>query len=221
MSLLLNLKKKCLSIKYSIKYNFSFLKVLNSPFKGLMLKWYFGEIKHGTPYFLPRKWVKVTKEDCEKLLQDDLERSEKYGWKINEGRTWEFYKNYQKPIPIKYFGFDFTSLGWKTKWNDYRFEWSPSVSIVLFNKQLFISILPNIGFYRMFDKDYIKMDCYWESWLHWEYDTDKTKPKEERFKELIKKHSNTWANSNNSTDYYPMILNKKYLKLYEQILETQ
>ena len=68
----------------TIKYNLLFLKVLNSPFKGLKLKWYFGEIKHGTPYFLPRKWVKVTKEDCEKLLQDDLERSEKYGWKINE-----------------------------------------------------------------------------------------------------------------------------------------
>ena len=132
MNLLLSLKEKCLNIKRSIKYNFFFLKVLNSPFKGLWLKWYFGEIKHGTPYFLPRKWIKVTKEDCEKYLQDDLDRFKKHGWKIDEGRTWEFYKNHQKPIPIKYFGFDFTTLGWKTKWNDYRFEWPPSISIVLF-----------------------------------------------------------------------------------------
>ena len=43
--------------KYRVKPNVVWLKVFNSPLKGLKLKWYFGEIKHGTPYFLPRKWV--------------------------------------------------------------------------------------------------------------------------------------------------------------------
>ena len=47
----------------TIMYNLSFLGVLNSPFRGLKLRWYFGEIKHGTPYFLPRKWVKCNLED--------------------------------------------------------------------------------------------------------------------------------------------------------------
>ena len=48
----------------TIMYNLSFLDVLNSPFKGLKLKWYFGDIEHGTPYFLPRKWVKCNKKDA-------------------------------------------------------------------------------------------------------------------------------------------------------------
>jgi hypothetical protein len=42
----------------NFKYNWSYLGVLNSPFVGLELKWYFGEIKYGTPYFLPIKCVK-------------------------------------------------------------------------------------------------------------------------------------------------------------------
>ena len=107
----------------TIIYNLSFLGVLNSPFRGLKLKWYFGDIEHGTPYFLPRKWVK------------------------------------NKPVPIKYFGFNFTTLGWKTKWEDYRFEWSPSISLVIFGKQLFIEILPNIKT----DDSTIAIDCYWEA----------------------------------------------------------
>ena len=48
----------------TIMYNLSFLGVLNSPFKGLKLRWYFGDIEHGTPYFLPRKWVKCNKKDA-------------------------------------------------------------------------------------------------------------------------------------------------------------
>jgi len=192
-----------------INYNLKFLKVFNSPFKSLTATFYFGEISHGTPYFLPRKWVKMTKKDCEECL----ERDKKYMLpKYMEGRTWEHYKKYKKPVPVKYLGFQFTTLGWKTKWDEYRFEWSPSISIVIFGKQLFISIVPK-G-----DKDTLRIDCYWESWLNWEGNTDKTKSKEERFKELISKHSNTWGNSSDGyTDYYPMILNKKYLKLYNKI----
>ena len=48
----------------TIMYNLSFLDVLNSPFKGLKFKWHFGNIEHGTPYFLPRKWVKCNKKDA-------------------------------------------------------------------------------------------------------------------------------------------------------------
>ena len=74
----------------------------------------------------------------------------------------------------------------------------------------------------MFNQDVMKIDCYWESWLHWEYDTDKNKSKEERFEELVYKQSNTWGSEKDGwTDYYYHILNKKYLKLYEQILENR
>ena len=47
----------------NFKYNWSYLGVLDSPFVGLELKWYFGKIMYGTPYFLPRRWVKCTFED--------------------------------------------------------------------------------------------------------------------------------------------------------------
>lgn len=205
-------------LKNWIKYNLKFLKVFNSPFKPLTATFYFGDIVYGTPYFLPRKWVKMTQEDCEKALVKDLENSKKHGWSYSDSRTWEYYKNCQKPILVKYLWFQFTTLGWKTKWDDYRFEWSPSISIVIFGKQLFISIVPNIEKYKRFGRDVMKIDCYWESWLNWEYNTDKTKSKKERFKELVSKHSNTWGNSSEGyTDYYPMILNKKYLKLYNKI----
>ena len=155
----------------TIIYNLSFLGVLNSPFRGLKLVWYFGDIEHGTPYFLPRRWVK------------------------------------NKPVPIKYFGFNFTTLGWKTKWEDYRFEWLPSISIVLFGKQLFIEIVPNIKI----DNSAIATDCYWEAWLNYKYKTDKTKSIEERIEELQKVYSCTWGNSEMGyTNYYPIVLKNKY-----------
>lgn len=40
-----------------LSYYFWYLKVLNSPLRGLKLKFYYGPIKIGTPYFLPRKTV--------------------------------------------------------------------------------------------------------------------------------------------------------------------
>ena len=131
----------------NLKYKLLFLKVLNSPFRGLKLKWYFGEIKHGTPYFLPRKWVKCDKQDAIRAwvkISDERKKIyiDKWG---NEDEYYDYYiRTFNKPVPIKKFGVNFTTLGWKTKFDDYRFEWSPSISIVIFGKQLFISILPKV-----------------------------------------------------------------------------
>ena len=189
---------------HSLLYHFDYLGVLNSPFKGLKLKWYFGKIQHGIPYFLPRKWVKMTKADCEEALQRDLENAEKHGWKYTTNRTWEYYKNHTKPVQIKYFGFDSCSLGWKTKWDDYRFEWSPCYSLVIFGKQICVWVFPNI------EKSTVGVYCYWEAWLNYRL-TDKTKSKEERIKELKTKYSCTWGNSDTGyVDYYPIILKEKY-----------
>ena len=208
----------------NFKYKWSYLGVLNSPFVGLKLKWYFGEIKYGTPYFLPRKWVKCSFKDGVKAWDEMNIIFQEFYLRQQSKESWikNYAKTHTKTVPIKYFGFDYTTLGWKTKWDDYRFEWSPSLSIVIFGKQLVISILPNIEKYKRFNQDVMKIDCYWESWLNWEYNTDKTKSKEERFEELVYKHSNTWGSEKDGwTDYYYHILNKKYLKLYEQILENR
>lgn len=90
---------------------FKFLKVFNSPFKRPKLKWYFGKVAIGTPYFFPRKWVN---------------NPEKPGYKI--------------AVPKK-IGFDFVGLGYKTKWDehDYRFEWGPLWSFVFFKWQIAVS----------------------------------------------------------------------------------
>lgn len=85
-----------------------FLKVFFSPFERPKLKWYFGKVAIGTPYFYPRKWVN---------------NPDKPGYKT--------------PIPKK-IGFDFIGLGYKTKWTDtdYRFEWSPLISFIFFKWQI-------------------------------------------------------------------------------------
>ena len=202
--------KKIKALLNSIKYKLSFLGILNSPFKGLKLKWYFGNIEHGTPYFLPRKWVKCNKEDALKswnnLKNETREVYEKYNGGI-EHWTDHYIKNYTKPVQIKYFGFNFTTLGWKTKWDDYRFEWSPSISLILFEKQLFIEILPNIKT----DDSTIAIDCYWEAWLNYKYKTDKSKSVEKRLEELQKEYSCSWGNKEKGyTNYYPIILKNKY-----------
>jgi hypothetical protein len=89
-----------------------FLKILFSPFRPFGLKFYFGKIAIGTPYFFPRKWI---------------ENKDKPGWKT--------------AVPKK-IGFDFLRLGWKTKWTatDFRFEWGPLLSFVCFGYQIAIMV---------------------------------------------------------------------------------
>jgi hypothetical protein len=86
---------------------FSFLKAFNSPFIRPKIKFYFGKLQFGTPYFYPRRWIK---------------NPDKPG--------------YLKAV-TKNIGFDFVGLGWKTKWEDtdYRFEWAPMWSFVFFKWQ--------------------------------------------------------------------------------------
>ena len=89
-----------------------FLKVFNSPFKRPKLKWYFGEVAIGTPYFFPRRWI-----------------------------NHPYKPGYQKAVPKK-IGFDFVGLGYKTKWSDtdYRFEWGPLISFVFFKWQIAVML---------------------------------------------------------------------------------
>ncbi len=167
----------------------TFLKALFSPFKPFKIGFYAGKLAIGTPYFFPRKWVKYTEED----IQEAMEKH----------RT---NKNYTKAVPLKV-GFDWCSLGYKTKWTDtdFRFEWNPVFTFVFFGYQLALTVYS--PYY----------DHYWTSWLYYEYATDKTKSKRERIEQCRKELNQTWTSHKHdeepvTTDYYTKILKSKYLK---------
>lgn len=132
----------------------------------------------------------------------------KYGVPIFLPRR--FVRSKEKPgylvsVP-KRIGFDLIGLRWKTKWTetDYRFESNPIWSFVFFKWQFCILFfIDNAGF-------------YWESWLYYERNTDKTKSIRERIQECQEKFPQTWISWNKDqqkikTDYYRINLKKKYL----------
>ena len=164
------------------------------------LKFYLGKIAMGTPHFLPRKWVKLTEQDC-------IDKAEKMNAKLDKKVTKpEQYKNYTKPVTIKWLGINIIGLGWKTKWSntDYRFEYPPMISIVLCKLQFCIWIkAPH-------------EDHYWESWLYYHFSTDKTKSKVERVQQCIKECPQIWTSYKGEVktniNYYEHILRNKYKK---------
>lgn len=180
-----------------------FLKALFSPFKPFRLKLYCGKTAVGVPYFLPRKWVKYTKEDAIKAAQEAIDNPKLVKKNFND---WvKTYEGYQKAVPRKV-GFDFCGLGWKTKWEDtdYRFEWSPVLSFVFFGYQIALKVVVD------------NPDSYWTAWLYYERDTDKTKSKRERIEQCKKEFSVTYTvyetgKEKREVDYYQSILRKKYL----------
>ena len=103
-----------------------------------------------------------------------------------------------KPLKV---GFSYCSLGWKTKYDSYRHEWNPVLSFVFFGYQIALT------FYSPYDSH------YWEPWLYYEYETDKTKSKRERIAQCIKEAPETWSSIDKdgvkeTTDYYKLILKK-------------
>ncbi len=191
----------------------SFLKALCSPFKPFKLKWYIGKVAIGTPYFLPRKWVKATPELIHNAVLKHIEREESYN-KINPKDPRkikpydELYKEKSKYLYTapKKIGFDFVGLGWKTKWTDtdYRFEWSPLISFVFFKWQIALIVVAP------------EENHYWEAWLYYENNTDKSLSQEERIKQCIEafplKYTVYSDNEKKSVNFYFNILKKKYHK---------
>ena len=178
-----------------------YLKTYNSPFKPLQLRWYFGKIAQGVPYFLPRKWVKYTKEDCNREACIAIVKNKVIKKTVEE---WEkYFENYSKAIPIK-FGFSSCGLGWKTKYDSYRFEYAPRWSFVAFGYQLCLTF-------------YVENeDHYWESFLAYHYETYKSLSWQERIKISKEKYPQIWtthygSGEEETTDYWAKILKPKYL----------
>jgi hypothetical protein len=196
---------------------FTFLKTYFSPFKPLKLKFYIGKTAIGTPYFLPRVWKKATPKQAEEAAKKEIERIKQYnernshidGFEPRKIRPFEDYYNSklqsQFPSPKK-IGFDFVGLGWKTKWSstDFRFEHPPVWSFVFFGYQIAI----------IFQAPH--EDHYWESWLFYELETDKTKTKVERVEEMRTKHPQIWIKWNGdekiNVDYHDFVLKKRYFE---------
>jgi hypothetical protein len=181
------------------------MKVFFSPFKAPKIYFYTGKLKYGTPYFFPRNWVKYTQKE---VLEQAKEKFDKSPENIKTDGYFKqlvnYYKSMQHAVDKK-IGFDFVGLGWKTKWGDYRHEWNPIWSFVFFKWQIAIMFIP-------------KHDShYWESWLYYERDTDKTKSREERILECLENAPQIWSSGSGenkiTTNYYTKILKPKYAKL--------
>lgn len=195
-----------------MKTKLNFIKILFSPFKPFKLKWYIGKTAIGTPYFFPRKWVKGTPELARKAVLEYIEREENYN-KLNPNyarkirpydEVYQEKLRYEYAIPKK-IGFDFVGLGWKTKYDDYRFEWSPLLSFVFFGYQIAVKVVAP------------EKDQYWEAWLYYDRDTDKSKSKKERIEQCRKEYPQIYTvweknKEEKKIDYYELILRKKYLK---------
>lgn len=193
---------------------FSYFKTLWSPFRPITPKFYIGKTAIGTPYFLPRRWVKATPALAHDAAMKTIEKIERTNeLNVKNGYTQKVptyeaaYENamrYRYPV-TKRIGFDFTELGWKTKWSakDIRFEWAPIWSFVFFGYQIAIT-------WKAPDQDH-----YWECWLYYELYTDKTKSKAERIAQCREEFPCVWISSKNGVeeriDYYEKVLRKKYL----------
>jgi hypothetical protein len=161
-----------------------FISYFNTPFVRPKLKFYIGKVAVGTPYFFPRRAIK----DPDK-------------------------QGYLKFVPKK-IGFDIVNLGWKTKWSQFRFEWSPIISFVFFKWQIAITIVAP------------EQHHYWESWLYYYYETDKKKSKLERAIQCQKEYPQNWKLSKNGVEtkvnYYELILKKKYrIKNIDELRENK
>ena len=195
---------------------FTFLKVFNSPFKRPKLKWYFGKVAIGTPYFYPRRWVKPTQQMLIESAKQDIEErirwneaNEKYGNTPKVIPTIEELcekKKYHKfPVPKK-IGFDFVGLGYKTKWTstDYRFEWGPLWSFVFFKWQIVL-------FFKVPDPDH-----YWVCWLTYLNDTSPLIDTEIRIRLAKEINPEIWIShygdgKKETICYWDKVLKQKYV----------
>jgi len=197
-------------IKKDIMKRLEYLKAFNSPFKRPKLKWYFGKVDIGTPYFLPRRWVKPTHEMAVEAAMKEIADAEKWNDKNPKykRRVRPLDEVYQEKLRSQFavpkrIGFDMVDLGWKTKWGntDYRFEWAPLISFVFFKWQIAVVVIAP------------EQSQYWEAWLYYHRDTSGT-PKEriEQCKKDFPLNYTVYRTGQEpeKINYYNLILKDKY-----------
>jgi hypothetical protein len=197
-------------IKKDIMKRLEYLKAFNSPFKKPKLKWYFGKVDIGTPYFLPRRWVKPTHEMAVEAAMKEIADVEKWNDKNPKykRRVRPLDEVYQEKLRSQFavpkkIGFDMVDLGWKTKWGntDYRFEWAPLISFVFFEWQIAVVVIAP------------EQSQYWEAWLYYYRDTNGT-PKEriEQCKKDFPLNYTVYRTGQEpeKINYYNLILKDKY-----------
>jgi hypothetical protein len=194
-----------LGLYYKIKFfikRFDFIKTYNSPFKAIIPKIYIGKIAVGVPYFFPRKLVRLTEQEAINATLNELKNNPN-AEKIGFEKLYYDYSRRGKFIDKK-IGFDFVGLGWKTKWKDtdYRHEWNPVWSFVFIKWQVAIKFTP------------IEDSHYWECWLYYTRNTDKTKSTKERIIQARKEFPCVWIRYNNGEEericFWDAILKNKW-----------
>ena len=201
--------------KYSKLYwflkDFEWMKVYFSPFRFFLPRFYLGRTKIGTPVFYPRKWVKATPERAHKAVEDYIKREENYN-KLNPDyarkirpydEVFAEKMKYSYAVPLKV-GFSFCGLGWKTKYDSIRFEYNPVWSFVCFGYQIALIFPPENDSH------------YWECFLYYSRDTNKSKSRKERIEQARKEFPCRWRTFTNGVEesicYWDLILRDKYLK---------
>lgn len=189
-----------------MKRKLDFLRVLNSPFKTPRLKFYLGKLAYGTPYFYPRRWVNVTKDEAKERATEKFNKLVDAGRKPKPSLWKQLYKDSlgAKKAVDKKIGFDLVGLGYKYKWDEPRFEWGPMFSFVFFKWQfcIFVSVP--------------EPSHYWEAWIYYDQETDKSLSKRERLEICREKFPMIWTRSygegqKETINYYDVVLKKKYL----------
>lgn len=160
-------------------------------------RYYFGKLKHGSPYFYPRNYMSSIIR-IRKLKLKTLKEQQKYFKEythliykkdskfsnlpfVRRNKEWiiKIFRNYYLiqigwPFAIVNYG-----LGWKDKYDTPRFEWTPSFQILFFGIQFCIWWNAPI-----FDnEEHIDNDLYYEMILWYLYYSDKN----------IKKAKETWG----------------------------
>ena len=199
-----------MKLKYKLE-QFRWIKALFSPFTPFKIKWYVGKTQVGVPFFYPRKWVKGTPRLITEAVLKHIESEKRFN-KANPDHAREIKsfeelyndrKTYNFPVPLKV-GFSSCGLGWKTKWDqyDFRHEWNPVISFVFFGYQIAMTVYHE------------HHSHYWESWLCYEYRSDKNKSKRKRVNFCRRKCPQKWSTGHGEnkivTDYWDLILKPKY-----------
>jgi hypothetical protein len=195
-------------MKHWLRYNLDWMRVYNSPFKPIIPKIYIGKVAIGVPYFYPRVWVKATAELALKATLEHIKNTSEWNEKNPSypRRVKTFSEVYDDkmdasyPVPKK-IGFDFVSLGWKTKFDSYRHEWNPIWSFVFFKWQIALIFTPKHDMH------------YWDCWLY--YDRETKGATKDRIEQARKESPCIWTSTKDGvktdTDYWDLILKKKYL----------